>query len=138
MRTEALLPRGLLRCAATLGLCLAASSGLARHGGHQVTDDGWRLTRYLAEGKGSKNWDGTRRLMHGEPKVFEMLLAKIADFLNADGGMIGDEQILHRGILAAALQRDPTDLSRLRATLPTKLVVAIHQPEVQEQPTGGP
>ena len=27
----------------------------------------------------------------------------------------------------ARLQRDPTDLSRLRATLPTKLVVAIHQ-----------
>ncbi len=36
-------------------------------------------------------------------------LAKIADFLNADGGAINGEQILHPGMLAAALQRDPND-----------------------------
>ena len=36
-------------------------------------------------------------------------LAKIANFLNADGGAIGDEQILHPDLLAAALQRDPQD-----------------------------
>ena len=36
-------------------------------------------------------------------------LAKIANFLNADGGAIGGEQILHPGMLAAALQRDPND-----------------------------
>jgi CubicO group peptidase (beta-lactamase class C family) len=36
-------------------------------------------------------------------------LAKIANFLNAGGGAIGDEQILHPGLLAAALQHDPND-----------------------------
>lgn len=36
-------------------------------------------------------------------------LAKISSFLNADGGAIEDEQILHSGMLAAALQRDPSD-----------------------------
>jgi len=36
-------------------------------------------------------------------------LAKIANFLNADGGAIGGEQILHPGVLTAALQRDPDD-----------------------------
>jgi len=36
-------------------------------------------------------------------------LAKLADFLNVDGGAIGSEQILHPGVLAAALQRDPDD-----------------------------
>ncbi len=36
-------------------------------------------------------------------------LAKIADFLNAGGGAIGDEQILHPAVLAAALQHDPND-----------------------------
>ena len=36
-------------------------------------------------------------------------LAKIADFLNAAGGAIGDEQILHPQLLAAALQHDLHD-----------------------------
>jgi len=36
-------------------------------------------------------------------------LAKISNFLNADGGVIAGEQILHPGLLAAALQRDPDD-----------------------------
>ncbi|MGI9625701.1 MAG: hypothetical protein ACR2QM_02595, partial [Longimicrobiales bacterium] len=36
-------------------------------------------------------------------------LAKIANFLNVDGGAIGGEQVLHREILAASLQRDPED-----------------------------
>lgn len=36
-------------------------------------------------------------------------LAKIANFLNAGGGVIGEEQILHPDMLAAALQRDPDD-----------------------------
>ncbi len=33
---------------------------------------------YLVEGKGSKNWDRTRQLMHQEPATFDALLAKIA------------------------------------------------------------
>jgi len=36
-------------------------------------------------------------------------LAKIANFLNVDGGAIGGEQILHPEVLAAALWRDPRD-----------------------------
>ena len=36
-------------------------------------------------------------------------LAKIANFLNANGGAVGGEQILHPALLAAALQRDPAD-----------------------------
>ena len=36
-------------------------------------------------------------------------LAKISNFLNADGGTIDGEQILHPGILAASLQRDPDE-----------------------------
>ncbi|MCP4424184.1 MAG: serine hydrolase [Chloroflexi bacterium] len=36
-------------------------------------------------------------------------LAKIANFMNADGGAIDGEQILHPDLLAAALQRDPDD-----------------------------
>lgn len=36
-------------------------------------------------------------------------LAKIGQFLNADGGVIDGEQILHPGVLSAALQRDPGD-----------------------------
>lgn len=33
---------------------------------------------YLTEGRGSKNWDGTRTLMHRDPETFNALLAKIA------------------------------------------------------------
>jgi len=36
-------------------------------------------------------------------------LAKIGNFLNADGGMIDGQQILHPELLAAALQYDPAD-----------------------------
>lgn len=36
-------------------------------------------------------------------------LAKISNLLNVDGGAIDGEQILHPGVLAAALQRDPDD-----------------------------
>ncbi len=36
-------------------------------------------------------------------------LAKIANFLNADGGAIAGEHILHLDMLAAALQHDPND-----------------------------
>ncbi|MBM4062064.1 MAG: uroporphyrinogen decarboxylase [Planctomycetes bacterium] len=36
---------------------------------------------YLVEGKGSKNWDLARRLLHGEPATFDALLAKITDAL---------------------------------------------------------
>ena len=36
-------------------------------------------------------------------------LAKIANFLNADGGAVDGEQILHPALLAAALQQDPND-----------------------------
>lgn len=36
-------------------------------------------------------------------------LAKIANFLNADGGVIEGQQILHPDMLAAALQHDPND-----------------------------
>jgi CubicO group peptidase (beta-lactamase class C family) len=36
-------------------------------------------------------------------------LAKIGHFLNAVGGVIDGEQILHPGVLSAALQRDPDD-----------------------------
>jgi len=36
-------------------------------------------------------------------------LAKLTNFLNADGGMIDGVQVLHPGVLAAALQRDPED-----------------------------
>jgi uroporphyrinogen decarboxylase len=36
---------------------------------------------YLVEGKGSKNWDTTRRFLHAEPKVFDALLGKITDAL---------------------------------------------------------
>jgi hypothetical protein len=36
-------------------------------------------------------------------------LAKIADFLNADSGAVGYEQILQPALLAAALQREPHD-----------------------------
>ena len=36
-------------------------------------------------------------------------LAKIANLLNADSGAIDGEQILHPGVLAASLQRDPGD-----------------------------
>ena len=36
-------------------------------------------------------------------------LAKISEFLNVDGGMIRGEQVLHPGLLAKALQRDPGD-----------------------------
>jgi CubicO group peptidase (beta-lactamase class C family) len=36
-------------------------------------------------------------------------LAKLAIFLNVDGGMIGDRQILDPDVLAAALQQDPDD-----------------------------
>jgi CubicO group peptidase (beta-lactamase class C family) len=36
-------------------------------------------------------------------------LAKIGNFLNADSGAIGSEQILHPEVLAASLQRDPED-----------------------------
>jgi len=36
---------------------------------------------YLIEGRGSKNWDGARRLMHAEPAVFDALLQRIADCL---------------------------------------------------------
>ena len=35
--------------------------------------------------------------------------AKLANFLNVDGGAIDGEQIVHSGVLAAALQRDPAD-----------------------------
>jgi uroporphyrinogen decarboxylase len=37
---------------------------------------------YLVEGQGSKNWDATRRLMFGEPKVFDALLDRIVECLN--------------------------------------------------------
>lgn len=33
---------------------------------------------YLTEGRGSKNWDGTRTLMHRDPETFGALLQKIA------------------------------------------------------------
>ncbi|PKO19187.1 MAG: hypothetical protein CVU39_01155 [Chloroflexi bacterium HGW-Chloroflexi-10] len=36
-------------------------------------------------------------------------IAKLATFLIVDGGRINDEQILHSGLLAAALQQDPKD-----------------------------
>jgi len=36
-------------------------------------------------------------------------LAKLAIFLNVDGGQIGEQQVLHPGLLAAALQQDPDD-----------------------------
>jgi CubicO group peptidase (beta-lactamase class C family) len=36
-------------------------------------------------------------------------LAKIANFLNVDGGAVGGEQILHPDVLEASLQRDPGD-----------------------------
>jgi len=36
-------------------------------------------------------------------------LAKITTFLNVDGGVIDDEQLLHPDLLADALQRDPDD-----------------------------
>lgn len=36
-------------------------------------------------------------------------LAKISNLLNAEGGAIGGEQILHPDLLAASLQRDPED-----------------------------
>ena len=36
-------------------------------------------------------------------------LAKIANFLNADGGAVDGQQILHPDLLAAALQSDPND-----------------------------
>jgi uroporphyrinogen decarboxylase len=32
---------------------------------------------YLIEGRGSKNWDATRRLMHSEPQVFDALLLRL-------------------------------------------------------------
>jgi hypothetical protein len=41
-------------------------------------------------------------------------LAKIATFLNVDHGRIGGEQILHPGLLDAALQRDPQDRGVVR------------------------
>ena len=52
---------------------------------------------------------------HGQPLGLSGIwwipddLAKIANFLNVDGGTIGGEQILHPEMLAAALQRDPND-----------------------------
>jgi len=36
-------------------------------------------------------------------------IAKITTLLNADGGALGGEQLLHPDVLAAALQRDPDD-----------------------------
>jgi uroporphyrinogen decarboxylase len=36
---------------------------------------------YLVEGRGSKQWDATRRLLHAEPLVFDALLRKITDAL---------------------------------------------------------
>ncbi len=36
---------------------------------------------YLVEGRGSKHWDKVRRLMHGEPEVFDRLLTRITDCL---------------------------------------------------------
>jgi uroporphyrinogen decarboxylase len=36
---------------------------------------------YLVEGRGSKNWDETRRLMAAEPKTFAFLLERIAECL---------------------------------------------------------
>ena len=36
-------------------------------------------------------------------------IAKLADFLNVDGGKIAGKQMLDPGMLAAALQRDPND-----------------------------
>jgi len=36
-------------------------------------------------------------------------LAKISNFLNTEGGVIGGEQILHPDLLVASLQRDPED-----------------------------
>jgi CubicO group peptidase (beta-lactamase class C family) len=36
-------------------------------------------------------------------------IAKIATLLNNDGGQVGGEQILHPGLLAAAMQQDPRD-----------------------------
>lgn len=36
---------------------------------------------YLVEGRGSKHWDRTRRLMHAEPALFDALLERVADCL---------------------------------------------------------
>lgn len=36
---------------------------------------------YLTEGRGSKSWDLTRRLLHGEPEMFDALLARLTECL---------------------------------------------------------
>jgi uroporphyrinogen decarboxylase len=36
---------------------------------------------YVVEGRGSKNWDVTRRLMHAEPEVFDALLLRLRQCL---------------------------------------------------------
>ncbi|MEZ6038277.1 MAG: uroporphyrinogen decarboxylase [Planctomycetota bacterium] len=36
---------------------------------------------YLIEGRGSKDWSKTRRVMHGQPELFDRLLGRIADAL---------------------------------------------------------
>lgn len=36
-------------------------------------------------------------------------IAKLGRFLNNDGGRVGGEQVLHPGLLAASMQRDPAD-----------------------------
>lgn len=36
---------------------------------------------YLVEGRGSKNWDRTRRLLHEDPTTFSALLARVTDAL---------------------------------------------------------
>jgi uroporphyrinogen decarboxylase len=39
------------------------------------------LACYMIEGRGSKAWDVARRMMHGEPALFDRLLARIVDGL---------------------------------------------------------
>ncbi len=37
---------------------------------------------YMIKGRGSKNWDKARSMMHGDPKTFDALLAKTAECLS--------------------------------------------------------
>ncbi len=42
----------------------------------------WTLACYLVEGRGSKNWDQTRRLMHADPKTFQALMDRLVLCIN--------------------------------------------------------
>lgn len=54
------------------------------------------------------NWQGQAEGGYGQWWIQDDI-AKIATLLNSDGGKIDGEQVLHPGLLAAALQQDPGD-----------------------------